>query len=147
MFRCFFFKGKHAHFKNEARQGIITTAVGSMLAVGWMYTLPKEVRHGMNKVISSWGQMDKWLHDIYHLFWDLLPYLRPVFPDGLCDTGWGTTDWRILPTWEGVKRKKKDSFWVRPWVFCIQAHLPVMVPLTCSTVHSWFSLVLKCHHG
>lgn len=30
----FFFKGKHAHFKNEARQGIITTAVGSMLAVG-----------------------------------------------------------------------------------------------------------------
>lgn len=41
--------------------------------------------------------------DIYHIFWDLAPYLWPVFQDEMCDTGWGTNDWHKLQTW-GKKR-------------------------------------------
>lgn len=46
----------------------------------------------MNRFAADTRQEQKEMKESYHLFWDLHPYLKPIFQGELCDTGWGTTD-------------------------------------------------------
>lgn len=123
---------------HKCRQELITTAVGSMLAVGWMYTLPREARECMNKVgeerqscKSTSNCMTFTTYFGTSFIWGQSLGMACVILVEVQTTG-------IYGRSEGLRRKK--MCWIRPCVFCMRKHQPALLLFTCSPVHSGLHL-------